>query len=99
MYDPGRDPVQMFVEAEHKAKVVNGRSKNLGLVNGRWASLWPFAFILVLAVVGFSIGLVDTFGTFRSGGGLRGANIVLAVFSMLMLTSLYFIITRAKEND
>jgi len=99
IYDPGRDPVQMFVEAEHKAKVVNGRSKNLGLVNGRWASLWPFAFILVLAVVGFSIGLVDTFGTFRSGATLRGANVVLAVFGMLMLTSLYFIITRANEND
>ncbi|HEV7691333.1 MAG TPA: glycoside hydrolase family protein [Hyphomonadaceae bacterium] len=98
-FDPGRDPAQLFVEAEQKAKVVNGRSKNLGLINGRWASLWPFAFILVLAVVGFSIGLVDTFGNFRSGSALRGANIVLAVFGMLMLTSLYFIITRANEND
>jgi lysozyme len=99
-FDPGRDPAQMFAEAEHKAKVVNGRSKNLGLINGRWAMLWPWAFILVLSLVGFSIGLVDTFGNATAvNAPVRSAATVLAVFGMMMVMSLYYIITRAGDSE
>jgi lysozyme len=99
-FDPGRDPAQLFVEAEQKAKVVNGRSKNLGLINGRWAMLWPWAFILVLSLVGFGIGLVDTFGNATViNGPVRSAATVLAVFGMMLVMSLYYIITRAGERE
>src|SRR5262249_37539587 len=90
MYDPGRDPAQMFAEAEHKAKVVTGRSKNMGFINGRWAMLWPWAFILILSVVGFGIGLADTFGNAAAANGpVRSAATVLAVFGMMLVMSIY----------
>ena len=89
----------LFAEAQRRAQIVNGRSKKLGLINGRWAMLWPWAFILVLSLVGFAIGLVDAFGDAASSGAARGAATVLAVFGLMMVMSVYFIITRASESE
>jgi hypothetical protein len=95
-FDPGRDPADMFAEAERNAKVVNDRSQRLGFFNGRFVNLAPWLAILVLSLLGFSIGLVDAI---QQTGVAPGASTILAVFGMLVVMSAYFILTRATEKD
>jgi len=100
-FDPGRDPAALFAEGEHNAKIVNGRAKSLGLLNTRLVALAPWIFILVLSVLGFGIGLVNTFSDAAAGNGgaMRSASTILAMFGMMMLMSLYFIVTRSTDSD
>jgi hypothetical protein len=62
------------------------------------AVLLPWIFILVLSLLGFGIGLVDIFPG-EPDTTARGAPATLAVFGMLLLMSVYFIVTRASESD
>jgi GH24 family phage-related lysozyme (muramidase) len=101
MFDPGRDPNELFVEAQRKAKIVNGNSKRLGPLSGRIVALAPWLVILVLSVLGLAIGLVDTF---KDTSGIdsnvpRAAATVLAVFGMMLLMSLYFIFWPRSSGD
>ncbi len=99
-FDPGRDPAEIFAEAERKAKIVASRAQRMGVFNARLAVVLPWVLILLLSMVGFGIGLVDTFRTSAMDGGImRGASTVLAVFGMMMLMSVYFIITRASSES
>jgi lysozyme len=101
VFDPGRDPAEIFAEAERKAKVVNGRSKRIGPISGRWTELAPWIFVLILSIVGFGVGLVDTVKeTDQSDSNIpRAAGTVLAVFGMMMLMSLYFLFWTRKSDD
>lgn len=98
-FNPGRDPAEIFAEAERNAKIVQGRAQRVGLFNGRIITLLPWIFIFVLSVLGLSIGLVETFGATSSEGALRSAPTILAVFGMLVLMSLYYLITRARADE
>ncbi len=95
-FDPGEDPVVMFKNGERVAEEVNHRAQNLGLFNGRFADIAPWIAILVLSLLGFSIGLVDAI---KNTGIAAGASTVLAVFGLLSVMSTYFIVTRALERD
>ncbi len=101
VFDPGRDPAEIFAEAERKAKVVNGRSKRIGPISGRWTELAPWIFVLILSIVGFGVGLVDTVKeTDQPDSNIpRAAGTVLAVFGMMLLMSLYFIFWTRKSDD
>ncbi|MDP3737035.1 MAG: glycoside hydrolase family protein [Hyphomonadaceae bacterium] len=100
-FDPGRDPAAMFAEAEVKAKIVNGRAQRLGILSGRMVNIAPWIVILVLSVLGVTIGLVDTFKEAAdvSDASVRGATAVLAVFGMLLVMSVYFLVTRGRDSD
>jgi lysozyme len=98
-FNPGRDPAEIFAEAERNAKIVDVRVKRIGLFNGRVIALLPWVFIFVLSVLGFSIGLVETLGASAAEGALRSAPTILAVFGMLVLMSLYYLITRARADE
>jgi GH24 family phage-related lysozyme (muramidase) len=97
-FDPGRDPAALFAEGEQNAKIVNGRAKRLGLLNLQLVALAPWIFILVLSVLGFGIGVVNTLSN-GDGGVMRSAPTVLAMFGMMMLMSVYFIITRSTDSE
>jgi hypothetical protein len=97
-FDPGRDPAALFAEGERNARIVNGRAKSLGLFNGRLIALAPWIFILVLSLLGFGIGVANAHAT-GDGGVMRSAATVLAVFGMMMLMSVYFIITRSTDSE
>ena len=100
-FDPGRDPATIFAEAERDAKVVNGRAQRLGVISGNMADLAPWIVLLVLSLLGLGIGLVDTFNVSaeRAVVGVRGATTVLAVFGMLLVMSIYFLVTRGRDSD
>ena len=95
-FDPGEDPAALFANGERDAETVNHRAKNLGIFNGRFVDLAPWIAILVLSLLGFSIGLVDAI---KNTGIAAGASTILAVFGMLSVMSAYFIITRAIGRD
>jgi GH24 family phage-related lysozyme (muramidase) len=95
-FDPGEDPAVMFTNGERDAEKVNHRAQNLGLLNGRFADLAPWIAILILSLLGFSIGLVDAI---KNTGIAAGASTILAVFGMLSVMSAYFLVTRAIERD
>jgi len=100
MFNPGRDPASMFAEAERNAQIVNGRAQHMGLINTRLITLLPWVLIFILSALGFGIGAVDTFGApgvDNSGAG--SASTVLAVFGMLVLMSVYFLVTRASSES
>jgi GH24 family phage-related lysozyme (muramidase) len=95
-FDPGEDPAVMFANGERDAEKVNHRARNMGVLNGRFADIAPWIAILVLSLLGFSIGVVDAI---QNTGVAAGASTILAVFGMLSLMSAYFIVTRAIERD
>jgi lysozyme len=95
-----RDPAEAFAEAERKAKLVNGHAKRVGPISGRVLVLAPWIIVLVLSVLGFIIGAVDTF----KGGGLntgvpRLAGTILAVFGVMMVMSVYFIFWKRTSDE
>ncbi|HEY7798667.1 MAG TPA: lysozyme [Hyphomonadaceae bacterium] len=95
-FEPGEDPAVMFENGERDAEKVNHRAQHMGIFNGRFADLAPWIAILVLSLLGFSIGVVDAI---QNTGIAAGASTILAVFGMLSLMSAYFIISRAIERD
>jgi GH24 family phage-related lysozyme (muramidase) len=95
-FDPGEDPATMFENGERDSAKVNHRAKHLGILNGRFADLAPWIAILVLSLLGFSIGVVDAI---QNTGIAAGASTILAVFGMLSVMSAYFIVSRAIERD
>jgi len=97
MFDPGRDPADMFAEGERKAKIVNGRARTMGPVSGRLAIMIPWIAILILSVLLFGIGLTEAFKD-AVDGPQGAASMVLALSGMMMVMSAYFLFTRASED-
>lgn len=95
-FHPDQDPAILFANGERDAEKVNRRAQHLGIFNGRFVDLGPWIAILVLSLLGFSIGLVDAI---KNTGVAAGASTILAVFGMLSVMSAYFIVTRAIERD
>ncbi|HEX5007245.1 MAG TPA: lysozyme [Hyphomonadaceae bacterium] len=95
-FDPGEDPAVLFANGERDAEKTNHRARNLGIFNGRFTNIAPWIAILVLSLLGFSIGVVDAI---QNTGIAAGASTLLAVFGMLSVMSAYFIVTRAIERD
>jgi lysozyme len=93
-YDPGRDPAELFAEAERNARIVNDRTQRLGLINGHTAALAPWIAVLVLSALGLTIAVVE--GIKAGVGGWIPTGI--AVSGMLSAMSVYFMITRSREN-
>lgn len=95
-----RDPAEAFAEAERKAKLVNGHAKRVGPLSGRVLVLAPWIIVLILSVLGFIIGAVDTF---KEGGLNTGvprlAGTILAVFGVMMVMSLYFIFWKRQTDE
>jgi lysozyme len=95
-----RDPAVAFAEAERKAKLVNGHARRVGPISGRVMVLAPWIIVLVLSVLGFVIGAVDTF---KEGGLNTGvprlAGTILAVFGVMMVMSLYFIFWKRASDE
>lgn len=98
--EPGRDPSQLFAEAEHKAKVVNGQSRRVGPISGRLLALAPWIVVLALSVLGFVIGAVDTFKDNGIDAGIpRLAATLMAVFGIMTLMSLYYLFGKRTSDD
>jgi hypothetical protein len=101
VFDPGRDPAELFAEAERQEKIVNGNARRIGPISGRWIALAPWIAVLVLSVLGLVIGAVDAFkqGVTPVGAGPRAAATVLAVFGVMLLMSVYFIFWNRASDD
>lgn len=98
--EPGKDPASLFAEAERKAKVVNGHSRRVGVISGRLLTQLPWIVVLILSVLGFIIGAVDTF----KDSGLetetpRFAATILAVFGVMTLMSLYYLFWKRASDE
>ena len=98
--EPGKDPASLFAEAERKAKLVNGHSRRVGVISGRLLAQMPWIVVLVLSLLGFVIGAVDTF---KDGGaetgGPRFAGTILAVFGVMTLMSLYYLFWKRTSDE
>lgn len=99
--DPGRDPAELFAEAERKAKYVNGAAKRIGPISGRLAMQAPWIIVLVLSVLGLIIGAVDTFKVSSplDASIPRAAATLLAVFGVMMLMSIYFLFWNRSSDE
>lgn len=99
--DPGRDPAELFAEAERKAKYVNGAAKRIGPISGRLAMQAPWIIVLVLSVLGLVIGAVDTFKVSSplDASIPRAAATLLAVFGVMMLMSIYFLFWNRSSDE
>jgi GH24 family phage-related lysozyme (muramidase) len=101
-FEPGRHPDELFAEAERVAKVVNGRASRMGILSGRVILLAPWIAVLVLALIGFGVGIVESFratAAETAGSALIGAPTIAAVFGLMVAMSLYFIVTRASDHE
>ncbi len=98
--EPGKDPASLFAEAERKAKVVNGHSRRVGVVSGRLLAQMPWIVVLVLSLLGFVIGAVDTFkDSGLETGAPRFAATILAVFGVMTLMSLYYLFWKRASDE
>ncbi len=99
-FEPGRRPEDIFAEAERKARIVNGQARRVGLVSGRLIMHAPWIIVLVLSVVGFAVGAVEAFsGPGPEAGEPKLASMVLAVFGVMMVMSLYFLFWNRETRD
>ena len=99
-FDPGRKPEDIFAEAERKAKVVNGQARRIGPVSGRLVMHAPWIIVLILSVLGFAIGAVEAFrGSGLETGAPKVAAMILAVFGVMMIMSLYFLLWNRESGD
>lgn len=98
--DLGRDPAELFAEGERQARILNGRSRRIGPVSGGWINAAPWIAVLVLSLLGLLIGAVDIFRAQDAGSGdtPRAAATLIAVFGVMMLMSLYFLL-RSRSSD
>jgi len=99
-FDPGRRPEELFAEAERQALIVNARTRRLGPLNGLTLMNAPWIILLFLSVLG-CVGVIAAL----SGGlpamaltpQLAGAG--LAVFGLMLVMSLYFIVFSGDQRD
>lgn len=99
-FDPGRKPEDIFAEAERRAKVVNGQARRVGPASGRLIMHAPWIIVLVLSVLGFAIGAVEAFrGSGLETGAPKVAAMILAVFGVMMIMSLYFLFWNRETGD
>ena len=99
-FDPGRKPEDIFAEAERKAKVVNGQARRVGAVSGRLIMHAPWMIVLILSVLGFAIGAVEAFrGSGLETGAPKVAAMILAVFGVMMVMSVYFLFWNRESGD
>lgn len=98
--EPGKDPASLFAEAERKAKVVNGHARRVGVISGRLLAQMPWIVVLVLSLLGFVIGAVDTFkDSGPETGAPRFAATILAVFGVMTLMSLYYLFWKRASDE
>jgi hypothetical protein len=94
MFDPGRDPAELFAEGERNAKIVSDRSQRMGPLNGNMVVLAPWIVVLTLSILGLAIGVVEGVKV-----GMEGwVPTVIALSGMLTAMSIYFMVTRGKEH-
>jgi lysozyme len=99
-FEPGRKPEDIFAEAERKARLVNGQARRVGPLSGRLIMHAPWIVVLVLSVVGFAIGAVEAFtGPAPEADSPKAASMVLAVFGVMMVMSLYFLFWNRQTHD
>ena len=99
-FEPGRKPEDIFAEAERQARLVNGQARRVGPLSGRLIMNAPWIIVLVLSVVGFAIGSVEAFSGPAPGADTpKAASMVLAVFGVMMLMSLYFLLWDRQSRD
>ncbi len=113
VFDPGRDPAELFAAGEAMERAVNGGLKPLGAVPVQTAAtatpiaprlprLAPWIAILVLSVLGVAIGLVDSFrnvGPEMAARGVNGSTTILAVSGLMLIMSIYFITSRSADPE
>ena len=99
-FEPGRKPEDIFAEAERKARLVNGQARRVGPLSGRLIMNAPWIIVLVLSVVGFAIGAVEAFtGPAHDADAPKAASMVLAVFGVMLVMSLYFLFWNRQTRD
>lgn len=99
-FEPGRRPEDIFAEAERKARLVNGQARRVGPLSGRLIMHAPWIVVLVLSVVGFAIGAVEAFtGPAPDADTPKLASMVLAVFGVMMVMSVYFLFWNRQTRD
>lgn len=98
--EPGRDPSQLFAEAERRARVVNGQSRRIGPISGRLLIMAPWIVVFALSVLGFVIGAVEAFKDNGVAAGVpRLAATLMAVFGIMTLMSLYYLFVKRSSDD
>jgi GH24 family phage-related lysozyme (muramidase) len=100
--DPGRDPADLFAEGEAKERAVNGFASPVNAIDPRVIRVAPWIAILALSVLGLAIGIVDSFRSVAIDAASRGvgaSSSVLAVSGLMLIMSIYFIVTRAADPE
>lgn len=99
-FDPGRDPTEIFNEAVQTEQKVNGRGA-FPMLNGAALRFAPWIAILILSGLGIAVGMSEAFRSADSLGGNRVqiASTVFAVFGLMLVMSIYFIATRARDKS
>lgn len=99
IYETGRDPAELFAEIEAKDAETQREFRPLQLkVN--FQLLGPWLAVMALSIVGFAIGLIETVQNADApGGALAGALTVCAVFGLMLVMSLYFIVARTLDPE
>jgi lysozyme len=97
IYDLGRDPSELFAEIEAKDAEADERP-GVAKLNLKGLGAW-FA-VLALAVMGVVVGMIETVRQADApGNGISGPLVVLAVFGLMMVMSLYFIASKALDPE
>ena len=102
VFDPGRDPADLFAEGQAKERAVNGFTAPVNAINPRVVRVAPWIAILVLSVLGLAIGMVDSLRSVAIepvGHGVGAASMVLAVSGLMLIMSIYFIVTRTADPE
>ncbi|MEP7211136.1 MAG: glycoside hydrolase family protein [Alphaproteobacteria bacterium] len=102
VFDPGRDPAALFAEGEVKERAVSTFSSPVNAIDPRMIRVAPWIAIAVLSVLGLAIGLVDSFRSVGIEAAAQSAGAsptVLAVSGLMLIMSIYFIITRTADPE
>ena len=81
---------------------MNGFTAPVNAINPRVVRVAPWIAILVLSVLGLAIGMVDSLRSVAIepvGHGVGAASMVLAVSGLMLIMSIYFIITRTADPE
>lgn len=99
-FEPGRKPEDIFADAERKARLVNGQARRVGPLSGRLIMQAPWIVVLVLSLVGFAIGAVEALtGPAPTADAPKLASMILAVFGVMLVMSLYFLFWNRPTRD
>jgi lysozyme len=102
VFDPGREPADLFTEGEAKERASDSFASPANLFSPRVIRVAPWIAILILSVLGLAIGMVDSFrsvGIEAANRGIGAASTVLAVSGLMLIMSIYFIITRTADPE